>query len=301
MVKHLLRPQSLAVAFLSVSLPAWAGPMPGAIFTTVKDGTEVNLNQYPAKEDVYLDGGPGVNAPQFAAGLDDGVYVFQVTDPSGKTLLSTDLAGCRQFTVENGIITSVAVAGSCAHQTGNDVDHPPAITVQLMPYNDTPNPGGVYKVWVTPLSWYQCSLGKVECKVRGAVHGFIPSWSKTDNFKIRQGPPRELDTVFLDESGNPIDALGELYIDPLGASNQKYSVWNPDILAFHEAHVENIENGLHQIYVYDQPGCRVGAINAWGRWLPSTGPQMVSIHVTASFTGDTIFVYVYCDTSYTGP
>ena len=35
------------------------------------------------------------------------------------------------------------------HLSGDDIDHPPAKTVQLMPYKDTPNPGGVYKVWVT--------------------------------------------------------------------------------------------------------------------------------------------------------
>ena len=64
----------------------------GAIFTTVEDGSEVNFNHYPSKEAVYLDGGPGPGAPQHAAGLDDGRYVFQVTDPSGKTLLSTDPA-----------------------------------------------------------------------------------------------------------------------------------------------------------------------------------------------------------------
>lgn len=293
-------PKSLLLAALSFAAPAWAGPMPGAIFTTVKDGTEVNLNQYAQKEDVYLDGGPGVNAPQFAAGLNDGVYVFQVTDPSGKTLLSTDVAGCRRFTVTGGIITSVAVAGACAHLTGNDVDHPPAITVQLMPYDDTPNPGGVYKVWVTPVEQYQCPLDQVECKTRGAKHGFIPSWSKTDNFKVKAGPPRELDTRFIAENGQLIDGMGQLYIDPLGGSNHKYSVWNPSILAFHEAHVENIENGLHQVYIDDQPGCAVGAIVAWGQLLSDPGPQMVRLNVTASFTDETIFVDVYCDTSYTG-
>src|SRR5262250_3328910 len=71
----------------------------GAIFTTVVDGTEVNFNIYDAKEDVYLDGGPGPGAPQSAAGLDDGTYVFQVTEPSGRTLLSQDPAKCRQFNV----------------------------------------------------------------------------------------------------------------------------------------------------------------------------------------------------------
>src|SRR6266446_1568148 len=69
----------------------------GAIFTTVFDGSEVNVNQYPSKADVYLDGGPGIGAPQTAAALDDGTYYFQVTDPSGKTLLSTDSIACRRF------------------------------------------------------------------------------------------------------------------------------------------------------------------------------------------------------------
>ncbi len=38
---------------------------PGAIFTTTEDGAIVNENvRYGAKEDVYLDGGPGPNAPR---------------------------------------------------------------------------------------------------------------------------------------------------------------------------------------------------------------------------------------------
>src|SRR5690349_10149643 len=119
----------------------------GAIFTTVANGSEVNFNIYPSKEAVYLDGGPGPGAPQTAAGLDDGTYVFQVTDPSGKTLLSTDPGRCRQFVVTGGIITGVVVTG-CQHLTGLDIDHN-ATTVQMMPYNDTPNNGGVYKAWAT--------------------------------------------------------------------------------------------------------------------------------------------------------
>ena len=74
----------LAMSVVAVVQPRAHAPS-GAIFTTLPDGSEVNYNIYAAKEDVYLDGGPGVGAPQDAAGLDDGRYVFQVTDPSGKT------------------------------------------------------------------------------------------------------------------------------------------------------------------------------------------------------------------------
>jgi hypothetical protein len=140
-------------AALLVPTIASAHAPSGAIFTTLPDGSEVNFNHYPSKQDVYLDGGPGPGAPQTAAGLDDGTYVFQVTDPSGKVLLSADPARCRQFTVADGVISGV-VDTDCEHVTGSDVDHD-ATTVQLFPYLDTPNNGGVYKVWSPPsrTSW----------------------------------------------------------------------------------------------------------------------------------------------------
>ena len=49
--------------------PLYEGPpLSGAIFTTTVDGAIVNENvHYLAKEDVYLDGGPGLNAPATAA------------------------------------------------------------------------------------------------------------------------------------------------------------------------------------------------------------------------------------------
>src|SRR6266851_2098118 len=103
------------LVLLGASPPAHA-QLPGAIFTTLSDGSAVNFNIYPSKDAVYLDGGPPPGAPQTAAGLPDGTYVFQVTDPSGKTLLSLDIANCRQFTVSGGIITGVVVTG-CQHAT----------------------------------------------------------------------------------------------------------------------------------------------------------------------------------------
>ena len=83
-----------ALAIVAVSVSALtvsaAPPLSGAIFTTVSDGTVVNGNtKYESKCEVYLDGGPGPNAPAGAAGLPAGDYYFQVTDPSGKKLLST--------------------------------------------------------------------------------------------------------------------------------------------------------------------------------------------------------------------
>lgn len=306
----------LLFAALVLLFPFSAGAVApsGAIFTTLSDGTEVNLNQFPSKEDVYLDGGPGPGAPQTAAGLDDGVYVFQVTDPSGKVLLSTDIASCRRMIVENGIITGVVPAGGCEHNTGLDVDHG-AATVQLMPYLDTPNKGGVYKVWVTLVEDYLegCAmqgvadgLAVVDCgpfgrRSGGVAHGFIPAESKTDNFKVKEGPPQEVDVRFFDDAtGELIDQLEVTWIDTLGASNKKWSVWAPQLLAFHEAHVENAEYGDHRFEITDQPGCTVGAVYVDGELMPQTGPQTVDVLVRPNIKSKpwgTIWVDVYCGTA----
>src|SRR5437764_15231893 len=89
----------LSVAALS-SVALASPPVSGAIFTTAVDGSIVNANvQYATKCDVYLNGGPGPHAPASAAGLPAGNYYFQVTDPNGQTLLSTDAVANRQFHV----------------------------------------------------------------------------------------------------------------------------------------------------------------------------------------------------------
>src|SRR3954447_22486213 len=168
---------SASVLFALFAVPAMAAPS-GAIFTTDVTGVPVNLNHYAAKEDVYLNGGPGINAPDSAAGLPAGTYSFQVTDPSGKTLLSTDPVACRQFTVDDsGVIRSVAPSAPCAHVTGVSGDDS-GITVQLFPFADTPNNGGVYKVWVTPTNL-------LDCTAPGNKNCFVPGNSKTDNFKVK--------------------------------------------------------------------------------------------------------------------
>jgi hypothetical protein len=293
-----------ALAFAPMENGVAAGMAPsGAIFTTLPDGSEVNFNQYASKDLVYLDGGPGPGAPATAAGLDDGTYVFQVTDPSGKTLLSTDAAMCREFTVSGGLITGVVAAGGCEHVTGTDIDHG-ATTVQLLPYNDTPNPGGVYKVWATLETNYLlgCSnlgvsngLAVVDCGLkRGvAVHGFIPGASKTDNFKVHSTVPQEIDTRFHDSSGAIMDGMHIRWTDPLGASNDKWSYWAPQLDIFHEAHVEAVESGTHYIQVDNQPGCTVGSVSVGGRDV-GTGPMMAAVKVSNTGNTFTIFVDVSC-------
>lgn len=297
-----------AVAFWVAAQPAHASAPTGAIFTTVFDGSEVNLNNYPSKEAVYLDGGPGPGAPQTAAGLDDGIYVFQVTDPSGKMLLSTDKAKCRQFSVLNGIITGyITVAGCTPHGTGTDIDHG-ATTIQLMPYLDTPNPGGVYKAWATKVQDYLtgCSnlnvsngLDVVDCggPRSGDFHGFLNSSSKTDNFKVDTPIEKEIDTYFTDRNGAPIDGLLVPHIDSLGATNNYWTYTNTGIGLFHASHVENVETGTHYILIQDSATCKVGNISVlmWnGNSYYYYGAQALQFKVGRDYWMGTIKITVSC-------
>jgi hypothetical protein len=315
----------LLVLAAASATPLHATGLSGAIFTTLSDGSEVNFNIYPSKPDVYLDGGPPVGAPAGAAGLPgpgstvfgvtiSGTYVFQVTDPPGKNLLSTDNAGCRQFTVDsNGVINGVTPAGACAHATSpNNNTQVGGVAVQLcaLPipggcFLDTPNKGGEYKVWATPVEFYQCPLNQVSCGTGN--FGFIPSYSKTDNFKVKLTPIQEFDVTFRDTNNNdaPIDGLFTTHVDTIGASNQKVSYYNPANDVNHIAHIESPEIGTHQIVIFDQPGCTVTNNYVWlcqgspssCTRLPNQGPQTIPITVkqTDSKINVTWFVYVDCN------
>ena len=258
---------ALTSAAMSMSV-AQAAPLAGAIFTTTPDGGIVNENvRYESKLEVYLDGGPGPNAPQTAAGLPDGMYVFQITDPSGWVLLSDDPSKCRVIEVANGIIVRLVLpteldfstndyykpgngnngftlpchvpdppdgaAGASGHHdtnTDRDYGNAGAIVVQMMPFLDTPNPGGVYKAWVTPLDVYKGRLGNLgdhpdvwlgTVKKRGQVlgykndPGFGPprSVQKTDNFKVKEQPPMIHVFKFHDLDGDGIKDADEPEIE----------------------------------------------------------------------------------------
>jgi len=290
------------------------GPLPGAIFTTLVDGTRVNANIYEAKEDVYLDGGPGPNAPPTAAGLPEGDYYFQVTDPSGKDLLSTDHISCRRIHVnEFGVISIVYggtnyvrqqgnwVAVPFTHNQGVDIDHPElgAITVQLFPYDNTPNKGGVYKAWVTRVEDYAGDPNFVpshpnddvngEDYQPGYYHGFIPAFSKTDNYKVRRngGPPVEPPVLrelrkFHDRNFNCVQDPGEEDIegwevfvtDPLGVTNPYYT----------PATVFAVEPGTYVVTESEPAGTQITAVLVDGvsvSCYPTANPS-----VNVEFAGD---------------
>ena len=189
----------------------------GAIFTSVVDGSTVNGNIYDNKSDVYLNGGPQNEHGSLLS--PDGLYYFQVTDPSGAVLLSTDPVECRVVVVANGRIAGTQAAENCvAHAVGAFNAANGTTPAQLMPYLDTPNNGGEYKAWITPVDSYGS-----ECKATQGAFGFCDSESKTDNFKVRASAPNAAQISvckFNDYNGNGAQDAGEPFIAhwPVNAS-----------------------------------------------------------------------------------
>jgi hypothetical protein len=178
-----------AAALLAGATAASAGTS-GAIFTTNEDGTWVNGNVYDSKEAVYLNGGPRANQSCTAAGLPDGEYYFQVTDPAGTMLLSTDAIVERRILVAAGVIveylgaTHATGSGRCGTVTvalgAPKLSDPPPDPLPDPLFGNTPNPGGEYKVWVTRTDVYD-------------LVSFQPSSSKTDNFKVQAADEPDVD------------------------------------------------------------------------------------------------------------
>ncbi len=204
----------LAMLLMLAILPATAQfpePLTGAIWTTTGGGEKVDANLYdqkcppaPPNQCVtpplvpFLNGGPSFTSPR--KWVPDDMYYFQVTDPSGKTLLSNDNIESRRFRVytdSDGLKhVEYPVPGypspDSFHLTCNDVESD-NITIALCPFDDTPNNGGEYKLWITPVGAYE------------QYGGFVGRYSKTDNFKVKK-----LASVWgrkVDDAGDPLEGV----------------------------------------------------------------------------------------------
>ena len=192
-MKTMLAPRIAAIpVFLFASMFATgvhADAINGAIYTSTFNHSQINANQYPTKEDVYLNGGPS-NAGCNGGKLDDGIYHFQVTDPSGANLLSNGSSiWDRTMQVVDGVI-KFNLGDQAKHPNG-DVSPCGSLAIRLFPYDDTPNGGGVYKVWITRVSDYMAACGgDIDC----GKAGFVPGHTKTDNYKVGQSTPPEPET-----------------------------------------------------------------------------------------------------------
>jgi hypothetical protein len=140
----------------------------GAIFTTndLCDGTDLNI--YMKNKDVYLDGGP---RKEGSAGLPDGYYYVQVTEPNG-TLLGSSYDETPVHVVD-GSFEICYQLWDIVYKASND---------HVKGYDSTSNSGGEYKVWVSMDPDFTLSL------------------TKTDNFKVKtkgQVPPEQTDIHVL--------------------------------------------------------------------------------------------------------
>jgi hypothetical protein len=87
------------------------------------------------------------------------------------------------------------------------------------------------------------------------------------------------------------------WYDTHGASNTKWSYYDPARVIMHEAHVEAPEIGTHYISIADQAGCKVGSVYVAGAKTKKTGTQTVPVRITKGMKSKgtfTIFIDVYC-------
>jgi hypothetical protein len=147
----------------------------------------INCNIYQDKRDVWTNGGPSAGQNH----LTDGTYFFAVLVPGGqpdpndgsaKNLSSpNDAYTDRTFTVSGGHAS--AYAGP--HLSDNTYASTLGLLIQLAPYDDTTNPGGVYIL--------------AACSLDGG-YPVDPSDCKYDAFKVKAegcvevcGPPPAAD------------------------------------------------------------------------------------------------------------
>jgi hypothetical protein len=256
MVRKQLYHCAWMIAVVCGSLSSAYAQVNGAIFTTAAAGTTVNGNIYDAKSDVYLNGGPQNSKDPGL--VPDGLYFFQVTDPSGAVLLSLDDISCRQVVISGGRITGVPVTpppAACIdgyHNLGTFNSSDGEQPVQLCNPNaaqcptdfaDTPNPGGEYKAWLTPEAQYVGPTGT--CPTGNNRFGFCDSQSKTDNFKVKK--PNVAYVIvckFSDLNDNGLLESGEPFIPgwPITATGVDSISGTPDTTVTAQTGIDGCES-----------------------------------------------------------
>ena len=229
---------------------------PGSIFTTIADGTLIDGDVYQLKEEVFLEAGRGLNAPDYVEGLAEGDYFFQVTDASGETLLSSDHISCRRVHVNAAGVIDRVYAGTnwvleegtwveqeCLHSSVADpnlVDLG-GLSVQLMPFETSAEDDGLYKIWMTEVADYAGNAAAIPSDDDFALgadlvgfHGFLPDFAKSHSFTAhtQEPEPQYLKLLkFHDRNMNGSVDPGEEMItgwqmvvrDPSGTTNYYYT------------------------------------------------------------------------------
>lgn len=157
---------------------ALALPISGSILTFGAAGAQ---QTFARRSDLFLGVGSASPPCQSFELLPDGTYSFQVTDPSGKTLLSTDPVSERSVTIKNGVISS---SNGTTHAIGPRTACG-SLTVGLAPFNDAGFRRAGYVVWLTPAGSFEGSPSSVDpiCG-QGCFHGFHPELSRAFFFRV---------------------------------------------------------------------------------------------------------------------
>ena len=186
----LLALTAFAVLTITAAQAFTAVQLTGAIYTTDAGCSGVNINIFPSKDLVYLNGGPQGGGP----GLPEGNYFVKVTEPDG-TLLGSSIDGPSGNQPVH--VSATGVFDQC-YQLSSIVSPVP---FGGPGYNDTTNGGDEYKVWV-------CSDAE-----------FTNSNCKTDNFKVKSGDGGDdgdgaLQVLkFYDSNQDGIKDPGEAYLE----------------------------------------------------------------------------------------
>lgn len=181
---------TLALAtFVSIALPASA-QTPGSAFVVNRFSEHADGNAFVRKDGAFLAGGRGLGCA--GAGLADGVYCFEVTDPAGTVLLTTDPITERCVRVKFGQVTEYLGTLRISSPKGPCE----STIVRLVPFDTTPYPTNEYRVWFTRIEDYD--------PAGTHVFGFDPARSKCDNFRVISSAPQTIvrGHTYYDENQN---------------------------------------------------------------------------------------------------
>jgi hypothetical protein len=232
------------VGLVVVTSVAFMAPLPGAIFTTDINCNGTDLNIYASKGDVYIDGGP---AHTGSAGLPQGEYYVQVTEPDG-TLLGTSIGTNDETPV---VVNSANEFVSCYKLADilRRASNPGPFPVAPDGYDDTTNPGGEYKVWVS------------------RVANFANDETKTDNFKVATGggggtPEQGLLKILKYYDSNTNGVLDPAEVEIVG--------WEV-IVGAQATFPLTVETKLTPVSIVVSPGCYTAQEGDATGWIHTTG------------------------------
>lgn len=199
------------VAVLATFVPA-AAQTPGAAAVLNRFAERSDGNAFVRKDGAYLSAGRGTNCS--AASLADGIYCFELTDPAGTVLLTTDPIVERSVRVKSGRMVEYLGTTRIFSPKGPCEGG----LLRLVPYDTTPFGDGLYKLWLTRIEDYDPNGSH--------LFGFDPAKSKSDDFRVIS-------------SGAQTIVRGHVFFDP-----DRNGAWNTGEVALGGWRVELFENGV---------------------------------------------------------